>query len=284
VSVHRLIHKNSPDPYTRVPNAAINSLEPKQLGVYVFMLSKPDNWRFREATIGAQMGVSRAQIRTAIAGLMAAGWVTRHKVLEHGKPVTLTAVWDTNTHDSDEGTENERTESVPVSNERESKKADEDGGVATPLTDSGDSDGEPGPELSSERWASKSSVLSSERSITDSSYAARLLDELGDAAPDLHDERLADNYLALFDAARAAGKKPEPVAIGLTLGLLVKTFGPLPENARGLVARLVKANGPTAVMHGAVTTVGSTVGSDVRYAEDPLGPVRYLSGVVRGRK
>jgi hypothetical protein len=267
-----------------VPNAAVNSLEPKQLGVYVFMLSKPDNWRFREATIGAQMNVSRAQIRTAIAGLMAAGWVTRYKVMEDGKPVTLTAVWDTNTHDSDEGTDNERSESVPVSNERESNKADEDCGVATPLTDSEDSDSERGQELSSERAAGKNSEVTAERDITDSKYAARLLEELGDAAPDLHEERLADNYLTLYEAARAAGKKAEPVAIGLTLGLLVKTFGPLPANARGMVARLVKANGPTAVMHGVVTTVGSTVGSDVRYANDPLGPVRYLSGVVRGSK
>jgi hypothetical protein len=110
----------------------------------------------------------------------------------------------------------------------------------------------------------------------------RLLEELGDAGPDLDEERLSDNYLALFDAAKRAGRPADGVAMGLTLGLLVRTFGPLPGQARPMLARLVKANGPTAVIHAAVTTVGSTIGADPKYADDPLGPVRYLSGVVRG--
>lgn len=281
MSVHRLIHKNSHDPYTRVPNAAINSLEPKQLGLYVFMLSKPENWRFREATIAAQMGVSRAQVRTAISGLMAAGWVTRHRVVEDGKPVTLTAVWDTNMHDLDEGTENERSESVPLSNERESNKADEEVGAAAPVTPDLPVL-EPGRIPTLETAASKGKGKRLERSITDDSYASRLLERLGDRAPDLDAERMADNYMALFVAAKKAGDDLHGVAIGLTLGLMVKTFGPLPGQARQVVARLAKSAGPTTLMHAAVTTAGSTVGSDPKYADDPLGPVRYLAGVARG--
>jgi hypothetical protein len=119
----------------------------------------------------------------------------------------------------------------------------------------------------------------------DSSYAARLLQELENVnlAPDLDEERLADNYLKLHQAAKQAGKAMDGVTIALTLALLERTFGGMPKQARGMVARLVKANGPTAVMHAAVTTAGSSVGMDPKYGDDPLGPVRYLAGVARGR-
>jgi hypothetical protein len=119
----------------------------------------------------------------------------------------------------------------------------------------------------------------------DSSYAARLLQELENVnlAPDLDEERLADNYLKLHQAAKQAGKAMDGVTIALTLALLERTFGGMPKQARGMVARLVKANGPTAVMHAAVTTAGSSVGMNPKYGDDPLGPVRYLAGVARGR-
>jgi hypothetical protein len=163
-------------------------------------------------------------------------------------------------------------------------KATEGEGADAPRTDSGDRDSEPGRNLSSERCAGKSKVKASERAITDSSYAARLFAELGENAPDLDPERAADNYLALLAAAKKAGRDVEPVAIGLALGLLVRTFGPLPGGARGLVVRLVRANGPTSVVQAAVTTCGSAVGLDERWADDPLGPVRYMAGVVRGKR
>lgn len=283
MSVQRLKHGVTADPYTRVPNAAINGLPPKSLGLYVFMLSKPEDWRFREVTIAKQMGVSRAQIRTAMADLLAQGWVTRKRHIENGVPVVDTTVHDQKQSESDESTENERTESVPLSNKRESKKAAGEG-AAAPRTDSGDISSEPDRTLSSERIAGKSKGNTSERSITDSSYAARLFDELGDNAPDLDPERAADNYATLLAAAKRAGMDADRVAIGLALGLLVRTFGPLPEQARGLVVRLVRANGPTAVVDAAVTTAGSSVGLDAKWADDPLSPVRYMAGVVRGKR
>jgi hypothetical protein len=174
---------------------------------------------------------------------------------------------------------------TPVSPEPSLRtKAKEDEGAAAPVSRDTSEVIETGRTESVQTAASKSTVEGSERSITDSSYAARLLDELGDAAPDLDAERMADNYLALFGAARKAGKDADKVAMGLALGLLVRTFGPLPAQARGMLARLVKANGPTAVMHAAVTTAGSSIGADAKYAHDPMGPVRYLSGVVRGKR
>jgi hypothetical protein len=174
---------------------------------------------------------------------------------------------------------------TPVSPEPSLRtNAQEEVGAAAPVSRDTSEDISTGRTERVQTAAGKNRGKTSERSITDSSYAARLLDELGDNAPDLDEERLTDNYLALFLAAKKAGHKPDGVAIGLALGLLVKTFGPLPAQARGMVARLVAANGPTAVMHAAVTTAGSTVGANVKYADDPLGPVRYLSGVVRGGK
>lgn len=284
MSVHKLQHDPNRSPYTIVPNEAINSLKPKELGLYVFMLSKPENWRFREITIAKQMGVSRAQVRTALSTLIAEGWVTRHRVLEDGKPILLTAVYDTRNGFLSQGPETERSESVPLSKERESNKGDEEVGADAPRTAATSEDIETGRNESVQTGTGRKKKSGKERSITDSGYAARLLAELGDAAPDLDAERLADNYLTLFAAAKKAGKDADRVAIGLTLGLLVKTFGDLPEQARGLVVRLVRANGPTAVMNAAVTTAGSTIGADPKYADDPMGPVRYLSGVVRGRR
>jgi hypothetical protein len=281
VSVHRLRHGISTDPYTRVPNVAINSLPPKSLGLYVFMLSKPEDWRFREVTIAKQMGVSRAQIRTAMADLIAAGWVTRRRQLENGVPIMDTTVHDQKQSESDQSTENERTESVPLSNKRGSNKKDESSGQSDQTSDVA---------TGKQTESSKSAIQQKHTETvnveeTDSSYPARLLQELENAnlAPDLDEERLADNYLKLHQAAKQAGKAMDGVTIALTLALLERTFGAMPKQARGMVARLVKANGPTAVMQAAVTTAGSSVGMDPKYGDDPLGPVRYLAGVARGR-
>ena len=283
MSVHNLKHDAERTHYTIVPNEAINSLKPKELGLYVFMLSKPENWRFREVTIAKQMGVSRAQVRTALSTLIEEGWVTRHRVIEDGKPILLTAVYYTKNGFLAEGTENERSESVPLSKERQSNKAAEETGAAAPVVPDTHEVIETGRNLSVKTAAGKNKGTRVERAITDSTYAARLLEDLGDNAPDLDGERLADNYLTLFAAAKEAGMKPEPVAIGLTLGLLVRTFGELPGSARPFVARLVSANGPTAVLQAARVTVGSGVGADPKWADDPLGPVRYLASVARGR-
>jgi hypothetical protein len=245
------------------------------------MLSKPEDWRFREVTIAKQMGVSRAQIRTAMADLIAAGWVTRRRQLENGVPIMDTTVHDQKQSESDQSTENERTESVPLSNKRGSNKKDESSGqtdqTMTVLT-------------GKQTESSKSAIQQKHTETvnveeTDSSYPARLLQELENAnlAPDLDEERLADNYLKLHQAAKQAGKAMDGVTIALTLALLERTFGAMPKQARGMVARLVKANGPTAVMQAAVTTAGSSVGMDPKYGDDPLGPVRYLAGVARGR-
>ena len=70
--VQRLAHYRADDPYTRVPNAAIRDdrLDLKTRGLLLMMLSKPDGWSFREQTLATQMGVSRAQIRTAMGPLL----------------------------------------------------------------------------------------------------------------------------------------------------------------------------------------------------------------------
>jgi hypothetical protein len=174
------------------------------------------------------------------------------------------------------------SETEALSKELRSNKEDLEDGAAAPTAANKVVDSEPGTEHALNDAAMKGKGKGSERPITDSGYAARLLEELGDNAPDLDGERLAENYLTLFAAAKKAGMDADRVAMGLTLGLLVRTFGPLPAQARGMLARLVKANGPTGVLQAAVTTAGSSIGADSKYADDPMGPVRYLSGVVRG--
>jgi len=98
------------------------------------------------------------------------------------------------------------------------------------------------------------------------------------------DSSLGETYLTV---ARTASQVYDEKAyrghvIGLTVELLERAFGPLPKNGRGMVARLVATNKPLAVLEAAARTTGAAVGSDPKYADDPLGPVRYLAGILRG--
>lgn len=285
MSVHKLAKYDTDYPYTRIPNSTINhEMSLKALGLLTFMLSKPDGWTFTERGLLSQLRVGRHALATAMNELIANNYVRRTSHMENGLRRWVTEVYDTPCLDNQQrhASVSDASEIQALSKELRSNKDEE--GADAPEARGKVVDSEPGTEQPLNDAASKNKGKASERAITDDSYASRLLDELGDAAPDLDAERLADNYLTLFGVAKKAGRNVDGVAIGLTLGLLVKTFGPLPGQARGMLARLVKVNGPTAVMHAAVTTAGSTIGADRKYADDPLGPVRYLSGVVRGNK
>jgi hypothetical protein len=266
------------------------------LRVYISLARRADNetgqtWPGR-ATIAKESSLSLKSVDRGITELCDLGALTKHHRLndkgEHTSNLYIVhrvpkgGVTDGGSDTGDaRWRQNDYTELDPKNYTYSSA---EDEGAAAPVSRDTSEVIDTGRNESVQTAASKNTGKGSQRSITDTTYAARLLDELGDAAPDLDAERLADNYLALFGAARKAGKDADSVAIGLTLGLLVKTFGPLPAQARGMVVRLVKANGPTGVMQAAVTTVGSSIGSDPKFADDPMAPVKYLSGVVRGRK
>lgn len=130
--VHRLALYRSDDPFTRIPNSAVNDprLDLKARGLLVFMLSKPDGWTFTERALAAQLGVSREQIRTARKTLEDAGYVRRTTQMKDGRPVSVTEVFDT---PPSAGTESvpaqvagiptdgipDRREPPPISNERE---------------------------------------------------------------------------------------------------------------------------------------------------------------------
>lgn len=96
MSVHRLAKYQQDDPFVRVPQASVNDkrLGLKALGLLVFMLSKPDGWRFRERALATQLDVSRQQVRTAIQTLIELGYVERRSVVEDGVPVVETRVFD----------------------------------------------------------------------------------------------------------------------------------------------------------------------------------------------
>ena len=97
MAVHRLAKYRIDDPFTRVPNVAVNddALDLKALGLLVLMLSKPDGWRFKERNLASEAGVGRAQVRTAIATLIEAGYVHRRHESDDGRPVLVTEVYDT---------------------------------------------------------------------------------------------------------------------------------------------------------------------------------------------
>jgi hypothetical protein len=97
MSVHRLAKYQTDDPFTRVPNSAINDerLDLKARGLLLLMLSKPDGWVFRERHLATIAGVGRDQLRAAMQTLIDAGYVVRTKEAAGGKPpVTVTRVYD----------------------------------------------------------------------------------------------------------------------------------------------------------------------------------------------
>lgn len=97
VSVHRLAHYRADDPYTRVPNTAVNdpALDLKARGLLLLMLSKPDGWRFNERNLAREAGVSRDQIRTSLQKLQEAGYVERGwEKGADGTPEHVTRVYD----------------------------------------------------------------------------------------------------------------------------------------------------------------------------------------------
>ena len=97
MSVHRLAKYQTNDPFTRVPNAAVNDerLDLKARGLLLLMLSKPDGWVFRERHLAGVAGVGRDQLRSAMQTLIDAGYVVRTRESEDGKPpVCVTRVYD----------------------------------------------------------------------------------------------------------------------------------------------------------------------------------------------
>jgi hypothetical protein len=96
MSVHRLAKYQTDDPFTRVPNSAVNdpNLDLKARGLLLFMLSKPDGWVFRERSLAKQAGVGRDQLRGAMQTLVNAGYVVRRWESVDGRPVPVTEVYD----------------------------------------------------------------------------------------------------------------------------------------------------------------------------------------------
>ena len=97
MSVHRLAKYQTDDPFTRVPNSAVNDerLDLKARGLLLIMLSKPNGWTFRERQLAEAAGVGRDQVNTAMRKLIESGYVRRYRETVEGKPpVTVTEVFD----------------------------------------------------------------------------------------------------------------------------------------------------------------------------------------------
>ena len=97
MSVHRLAKYQTDDPFTRVPNSAVNDsrLDLKARGLLLLMLSKPDGWTFRERHLASVAGVGRDQLRAAMQTLIDTGYVVRTRESVDGKPpICVTRVYD----------------------------------------------------------------------------------------------------------------------------------------------------------------------------------------------
>ena len=97
MTVHRLAKYQTDDPFTRVPNSAVNDerLDLKARGLLLIMLSKPNGWTFRERQLAEAAGVGRDQVNTAMRKLIESGYVRRYRETVEGKPpVTVTEVFD----------------------------------------------------------------------------------------------------------------------------------------------------------------------------------------------
>ena len=97
MSVHRLAKYQTDDPFTRVPNSAVNDerLDLKARGLLLIMLSKPNGWTFRERQLAETAGVGRDQVNTAMRRLIEAGYVRRYREAVDGKPpIIVTEVFD----------------------------------------------------------------------------------------------------------------------------------------------------------------------------------------------
>ncbi|HEY7821531.1 MAG TPA: GntR family transcriptional regulator [Acidimicrobiia bacterium] len=122
MTVHRLAKYQTDDPFTRVPNAAVNDdrLDLKARGLLLLMLSLPDDWVFRERHLAEKAGVGREQVRTAMRRLVEAGYVVRRREAFDGKPpITVTEVYD-RAQDTEVGKpevgKSDRRETRPLSN------------------------------------------------------------------------------------------------------------------------------------------------------------------------
>jgi len=115
MSVHRLAKYQTDDPFTRIPNTAINSgLSLKALGLLVFMLSKPDGWNFTERGLMSQLDTGRHALASAMGELIQTGYVRRTSVADGNMRRWVTEVYDVPCFDfpSIELSEHRETEAV----------------------------------------------------------------------------------------------------------------------------------------------------------------------------
>lgn len=67
-------------PFTQVPNEIFESgMKMKTIGIYVYMLSKPDGWNFTIRSIKAQINEGYDSIRVALIELKENGWIDYQK-------------------------------------------------------------------------------------------------------------------------------------------------------------------------------------------------------------
>jgi len=265
------------------------------LRVYISLAKRAHNetgvaWPKR-STIGKDVNLSLKSVDRGIAELCEIGALTKHaRVNEDGNQTSNMYVLNRAGAGASRVTRGDTTDAPPrqdcyteLDQMNYTNKANQEGADAPTNRHTDSSLSDTGRELALEHAAAKSTEKAGQTEQADGYYVRRLIADLvaSGGTVELDEDRLAENYRRVFQAAVKAGKNQHGVAVGLTVELLARTFDGLPKQANGLVARLVKANGGKRVLDAAVVTVNSPVQTDPKYAADPLGPVKYLAGVVR---
>ena len=87
---HLLKKQKKAHPFTTVYNTIFEdkSLTLRDIGLYVYMLSKPDNWHFSVRGISTQRIESKDTIAKILNNLINNGWLNREAIRKHGKYFT----------------------------------------------------------------------------------------------------------------------------------------------------------------------------------------------------
>lgn len=89
-----IIKSLKPDlPFTCVPNATLNDhdLKPEDLGVLVYLISKPEDWQVRSTELCARFGIGRNRLYSILQRLQAAGYATYERAVSGKTTWTIAA-------------------------------------------------------------------------------------------------------------------------------------------------------------------------------------------------
>jgi hypothetical protein len=86
--VKDFLSKDKKIPFVMVPIILVIDprLSWKAKGLYIYMLSRPDDWKFYELDLVKRSKDGKSSVKSAIQELLSTGWIYRWRILKNGKP------------------------------------------------------------------------------------------------------------------------------------------------------------------------------------------------------